>query len=403
MRFPSCTDRKSGQKKPAGRFLLVSARRCLPTNRPNGAQALPSGGTRRRPQSRRSAFLAAVVLTLTALPAAAQPINSPVPNNIAETNLGQVTVFFDRAIDNVVHNTGARARMLAAGRDLWRALALIIIVWTGARVAMTGSFQFWPVVQLVMALAFPLGMLNFYDTPIPGVGLSFPRMLAGGGDWIAGHFAADIVSTMFTELTGMMRNQFVNLEQAWGGLNVWNLLRGGTQILVTGIETTILVFVFSLAMVLAFAIALAQVLYAKLAIAILTALGPLFIPFMMVPKMDFLFWGWFKNFIQYSLYAAIANVMMHVWSAVMLGYITTFAQTGYEFTSGAWMSIWGLTLMVIIVGAISSSFKIGELAAGLIGGSGDGGGFIGGALLASRIVAAPARVAAPAAKGALPT
>ena len=39
-----------------------------------------------------------------------------------------------------------------------------------------------------------------------------------------------------------------------------------------------------------------------IATAVCVLLGPIFIPFFIVPQLDWLFWGWFKCFLQYSFY-----------------------------------------------------------------------------------------------------
>ena len=40
--------------------------------------------------------------------------------------------------------------------------------------------------------------------------------------------------------------------------------------------------------------------YGYIATAVCVLVGPFFIPWFIVPKMDWLFWGWFKAFIGFS-------------------------------------------------------------------------------------------------------
>ncbi len=40
--------------------------------------------------------------------------------------------------------------------------------------------------------------------------------------------------------------------------------------------------------------------------------GPIFIPFFIVPKMEWLFWGWFKAFLQYSFYQVVSAAFLLV-------------------------------------------------------------------------------------------
>lgn len=349
---------------------------------------------------RRRRVLAAIAVTaFLALPAAAQQIDPNVPVNINQQDLGDLPLFLDRVLDNVINGSGAAATMLNTGNQIWRGLALILIVWTGARVAYSGNFQPWDIVKLLVALWWPWFMLQTYDIPIPGIGLSFPQTIAGGGDWIAGLFAADIVSLVLSELSVMMAQQLTQIEVNWSEFSLWQLFRGGSQLFIVAAQTTVVMWAFMLGMIVVVALALAQVLFAKTAVAVLVAIGPMLIPFMLVPKMEFLFWGWFKALIQFSLYSAIAVVMMRIWCAVMLGYTTTLANTPYEFSSGIWLGAWGVALVVVIVCAIVSILKVGDLAGMIVGAGSDGGGFIAGAFVASRLVTAPARVIAPMSKG----
>ena len=50
---------------------------------------------------------------------------------------------------------------------------------------------------------------------------------------------------------------------------------------------------------LAKVISLAIVAFGLIASAVCALLGPIFVPFFIVPKLDWLFWSWFKAFIQY--------------------------------------------------------------------------------------------------------
>ena len=65
--------------------------------------------------------------------------------------------------------------LLAAGNTLWMGLSLIILVWTGLRIAFSGEgWNAWEVVKLVIMLSIPRGMLEFYATPFPGIRTHLP-------------------------------------------------------------------------------------------------------------------------------------------------------------------------------------------------------------------------------------
>ena len=48
-------------------------------------------------------------------------------------------------------------------------------------------------------------------------------------------------------------------------------------------------------------------------------LGPIFVPFLIVPKLDWLFWGWFKAFIGFAFYQVIAAAFLFIFAKVLLG------------------------------------------------------------------------------------
>jgi type IV secretory pathway VirB6-like protein len=76
-------------------------------------------------------------------------------------------------------------------------------------------------------------------------------------------------------------------------------------------------------------IALAQfalmfvVCFSMIASAICALVGPLFVPFFIVPTLEWLFWGWLKAFIQYSFTLVIANAFIFVFERFLSRYLQT--------------------------------------------------------------------------------
>ena len=60
----------------------------------------------------------------------------------------------------------------------------------------------------------------------------------------------------------------------------------------------------------------AQVIWAQMAILILTFVGPMMIPWLVFEPMAFLFWGWFRSMITFALYGAMAGAIMRVFMSV---------------------------------------------------------------------------------------
>ena len=63
--------------------------------------------------------------------------------------------------------------------------------------------------------------------------------------------------------------------------------------------------------------------FGMIASAVCALVGPIFVPFFIVPKLDFLFWSWFKAFIQYSFIPVIAFAFLMVFERFVFRFLTT--------------------------------------------------------------------------------
>ena len=67
------------------------------------------------------------------------------------------------------------------------------------------------------------------------------------------------------------------------------------------------------------AIAIVVIAFGFIATAVCVLVGPVFIPFFIVPKLEWLFWGWLRCFIQYAFYQVIAAAVVYVIANLILG------------------------------------------------------------------------------------
>ena len=146
------------------------------------------------------------------------------------------------------------------------------------------------------------------------------------------------------------------------------------------IGTSMMLFIF-LCLVVIYAVTYAQVIWAQMAILILTFVGPMMIPWLVFEPMAFLFWGWFRSMITFALYGAIAGAIMRVFMSVSLGFLTTFLSTA-DVDDPVQMVSWLLILLPLMVAGVIASLKVGELAGMLVSGGGGGAGMTG-ALMAA--------------------
>lgn len=270
--------------------------------------------------------------------------------------------------------TSATTPLLATGDALWRGLALVVVAWTGLRIAFSGSgWRAWDIVQLLLTLWVPWVILEFYDTDVPGVGMPFPMIIPAGGNFISQIFVEGVPAQMFEAFTSLIQNVTTHLSDAWNNTSLWNLMRRGGATLYTLSVAVVLMPLFCLLLVLVFCFAYAQVLYALVVINILIFLGPVLIPFFVFQPLAFLFWGWLRSLFVYSLYSAVAGAMLYVWSSISLTYVNTFNAATIDFSNLGWSAAWFVGIVPLAVAAVLSATKVGEIASSLVSGAGGGG------------------------------
>jgi len=110
-------------------------------------------------------------------------------------------------------------------------------------------------------------------------------------------------------------------------------------------------------------VAFSVIAYGYVAAAVCVLLGPIFIPWFIVPKLDWLFWGWLKAFIGFSFYQVVASAFIYVFAHVLT---SMFQAMGTINMSNALTILPALfiTISVCIYGLV----KIPELTASILGG-----------------------------------
>lgn len=303
----------------------------------------------------------------------ATQIDPAVPTNIPDADLHNFPHFLDQVLQGLV-GTGADP-IHQSGLALWRGLAGVVVAWKGLEIMYSGTFQPWQIVRTIIGLWIPWIMLQFYNTNIPGVGYSFPGVVVAGGNWLQNFFLADLTSTWNIEMNNLSQSLNASMQDKWAKLDIWGALTGGAHLVMTAaVEAFTKIFLF-FSMLVLYSLTYAQVLWAQIAIAIILLLGPIFIPWLVFGPLSFLFWGWFRTLVTFSLYGAIAGAVMRVFLGVGLGFVTTFARADYaQEGSIATVGKWMLALIPLVLAGIWAALKVGELASMLVAGAGGGGG-----------------------------
>ena len=291
-------------------------------------------------------------------------IDPNVPTAIPPDQMRDFKSFLDTVLAGII---GPAAQpLLDTGNALWTGMAVIVVVWTGARIAFSGNIQPWELVRLVIGLWVPWVMLQFYSTPLPGMAWSFPGAVAAGGTWLQNFFIADTAYAMQTELGNLVHHLWADFETSYSQGSILNVITtGGHGTLTLFAGAAIMAFVV-ICLALLFCVTYAQVIWAQVAISILILLGPIFIPWLVFDPLAFLFWGWFRALIIYALYGAIAGVVMRVFAGIGLGYVTTLANTSLNWSSISDLGLWCLAVIPLFVAGLLASLKVGELASMLV-------------------------------------
>ena len=299
-----------------------------------------------------------------------QQLDPNVPARIPADELQDFKRFLDLVLDAVVG--GAAPDVLALGIQLWGALAAVVVAWSGLRIAYSGTLEPWALVRVVMAVAIPRTLLHYYSVPIPGVGLTFPATVAAGGTWLQALFVSDVVTVGYTEMTALVRAYAERLGAAWSGGSLMNVVTEGLGVFFSSLVALAMGTPLVLGLVALFCLTYAQVVWAQVALAIAILLGPVFIPWLLFEPLAFLFWGWFRTLMVYTLYGVVAGAILRVFMGVGMGYVTTYAGAlmGTGPTDPAELGLWVVVLLPLVVSGLMAGLKVGELSAMLVSGSG---------------------------------
>ena len=105
-----------------------------------------------------------------------------------------------------------------------------------------------------------------------------PGMIAAGGNWLMEFFLSDIVTGMRNEMTIMVDHHTTNVADAWAGVGWTNVLVSGMGAIATPVIGSTMMGVVMVYLLVLYAVTYAQVIWAQMAILILTFVGPMMIP-----------------------------------------------------------------------------------------------------------------------------
>jgi TrbL/VirB6 plasmid conjugal transfer protein len=197
-------------------------------------------------------------------------------------------------------------QFLRFGHDLFMAFATIVICWQGIRMMFArgglgdAMFDF---AKLLLFVSFGYAMIAYYEAPIPGMGVSFSNLVTDQ----TGYFQSVLEARAFDNIY----RHFDTLGEHFMQPDPWAIL------------ANLIYWSVLLSLAFAKAASLAVISFGLIASAVCALLGPIFVPFFIVPKLDWLFWGWLRSFIQYSFVPVVAIAFLMVFEQFVYRYITT--------------------------------------------------------------------------------
>jgi TrbL/VirB6 plasmid conjugal transfer protein len=255
-------------------------------------------------------------------------------NNMLTQNLG----FFD-----------------AMGQNLFRMFATILVAWFGIKMALAAAsghhvLHFEKLASLILTISFGFGMINYYNRPLPGIGTSFHNLITDESQFLAAKITQNQLQTV---IDGVSDFEARLDSPMWGDF--------------LGTLAYVLIIILLAA---AQAVTIVVVAFGFIATAVCVLVGPIFIPFFIVPEMEWLFWGWFKAFVQYAFYQVIAAAVVYIIANLLVG-VLRLPPPGTLSTVQllAWFPVLLITFLASIYALLKVPVLTNHIFSGASGGS----------------------------------
>lgn len=198
------------------------------------------------------------------------------------------------------------------GLHMVLSLATIMLVWFGVQEALassqgTGGFNMAKFLNFFLLITFAYCFVKFYDGSIPGIGYSLKGFISGG--------TSSLVDYMGQDSTQEIQNT-IHAALAKMGTMSPSLTEPYTLLCTYTVQVILSILTALIGVIIA---------YGAIAATIVGLLGPIFIPFMVFDKTEFLFWGWLRAFLGFQFYKVVAAATMSVISHLLISYFTSGA------------------------------------------------------------------------------
>jgi hypothetical protein len=205
-------------------------------------------------------------------------------------------------IDNLTMNFGDPFIRVANVEMFWIAVVMLMgfsFVWVirGGNSIITGFMHFLFLLLVTQTL------IHYYSTPLPGMSSSFKLLIP--------NLTTDLANTISASRYDMALGRIIY---------VLDHLEKPTISLTTGVDlSAIVLYLFVTAdMWFLGGILMLPMLLGFVALGIISVVWPVFIPWLMVPRLSYLFWNSLNAVIKYSFYRVFAQALTFVWAGICM-------------------------------------------------------------------------------------
>jgi hypothetical protein len=258
-----------------------------------------------------------------------------------------------QAITNLL-NTNA-GLFVGIGTRMYLAFATLMLSWFGLKMALgAGEFyagmQFSRFAGLVLMISFGFGMITYYSSPLPGIGIDFHHLITDQAQDLSTTISQNMMDTISSRISAFMGT----LESPGFTLTI---------------STELVYWTIIILLSLAEAIAIIVVAFGMIATAVCVLVGPIFIPFFIVPQLDWLFWGWLKCFIQYAFYQVVAAAVVFIIGNVLTGFMNLYGGRPIPVSQQASLLP---VLFIVIIASVYALIKVPMLTSHIFSGNAGG-------------------------------
>lgn len=210
-----------------------------------------------------------------------------------------------QAVTNAV--TSYEPVFLSQGVSVFRYIADIRIFWEGFKIAFPSAGPSKLAESLVL-ISITYAALTFYSAPFPGTSKGLTKTITDAGLTLAQQIDTASEQNVGVALANAMGE---NSGSAWDAVT-----NGAAFVRYWILEAVVIVMQAAILAVIA-------VGFIFVGVCVLT--GPIFIPFLLIPGLEWLATGWFRCFIQYSFYPVIGNAVVFIIAQVWMNYMSQYS------------------------------------------------------------------------------